>query len=152
MRFSRSTGIIRVALRQALGIIAVALLPALLSAAFHPRKPTKLRSNEVDLATVAGWGQTVLWVDARSMEEFSQGHISGAIPLNLEQWDQLIPAFLDRWNPGQKIVVYCSSRDCDLSTQVAARLRENKISPVYVLRGGWESWVSRHRSEIRTDF
>ncbi len=139
---------IRVALRQALGIIAVALLPALLSAAFHPRKPMESRSDEIDLATVEGWGQTVLWVDARPMDEFREGHISGAIPLNLEQWDSLIAAFLDRWNPDQKIVVYCSSRDCDLSKQVADRLRENKISPVYVLRGGWESWVSRHGDAI----
>ena len=39
------------------------------------------------------------------------------------------------------IVVYCSSKKCHSSEEVARRLREEVgLKTVYVLRGGWEAW------------
>ena len=48
--------------------------------------------------------------------------------LNLESWDQLFPKFLDQWDPEKKVVVYCSASTCELSHEVAERLRKSGIS------------------------
>jgi rhodanese-related sulfurtransferase len=134
-------------LRQALFILLVALIPASLTAAFHPRRPPwsqgVLAPGEERLSTVLAWRGNVLWVDARSMEEYEAEHVPGALLLNLENWDQLFPKLLDQWVPGQKVVVYCSAATCELSREVAERLRKNRISPVFVLKGGWEAWKMR---------
>jgi rhodanese-related sulfurtransferase len=138
---------VRTQVRQALLILLAALVPASLTAAFHPRRPPwsqeTLAPGEEMLPTILAWGKDVLWVDARSAEDYGVEHVPGAILLNLEGWDQLFPEFLDRWAPGQRVVVYCSAATCELSREVAERLRKNGISSVYVLKGGWEAWKAR---------
>jgi rhodanese-related sulfurtransferase len=133
--------------RQAFFIILAALVPAGLTAAFHPRRPSwseeTLASGEETLRTVLGWGEQVFWVDARSLDEYDADHVPGAVLLNLENWDQLFPKFLDQWHPDKKIVVYCGAASCELSREVAERLRKNNIPSVFVLKGGWEAWKAR---------
>jgi rhodanese-related sulfurtransferase len=133
--------------RQALILSLAALVPAGLTAAFHPRRPSwseeTLASGEESVSTVLAWWENVLWVDARSSDEYEADHVPGAILLNLENWDRLFPEFLDHWNPDKKIVVYCSVASCDLSREVAERLRKNNIPFVFVLKGGWEAWKAR---------
>ncbi|MBV8141790.1 MAG: rhodanese-like domain-containing protein [Verrucomicrobia bacterium] len=135
------------AVRQALLILLAALIPASLTAAFHPRRPAwsqeALAPGEETLPTILNWGDNLFWVDARSAEDYAAEHVPGAILLNLEDWDRLFPKFLDRWSPGQRVVVYCSASTCELSRDVAERLRKNGISPVFVLKGGWEAWKSK---------
>jgi rhodanese-related sulfurtransferase len=131
-------------LRQAFLILLAALVSAGVSALVHPRRPPwsedALLPGEVTLKTVLAWGPKVLWVDARSQNEYQAEHVPNAILLNLEDWDRLFPRFLDRWSPDQKIVVYCSASSCQLSHEVAKRLEQSGVSPVYVLKGGWERW------------
>ena len=135
------------ALRQASLILLAALIPTTFTAAFHPLRPPwseeTLLPGEALIQTVLAWGRDVLWIDARSANEYEAEHVPGAILLNLEDWDQLFPGFLDQWNPNKKVVVYCSSTACELSHEVAGRLQVDGISPVYVLKGGWEAWKSR---------
>jgi rhodanese-related sulfurtransferase len=135
------------AARQALLILLAALLPASLTAAFHPRRPPwspdQLAPGEETLSTVMAWDGNVLWVDARPADEYEAGHVPAAILLNLEGWDRLFPQFLDRWSSEKKVVVYCSAASCELSREVAERLRKNGIPSVFVLKGGWEAWKAR---------
>jgi rhodanese-related sulfurtransferase len=135
------------AIRQALLILVSAVIPAGLTAAFHPQRPAwsqeKLAPGEERLPTVLAWGESVLWVDARPAEEYRADHVPGAISLNLESWDELLPNFLDQWSPDKKVVVYCSAATCELSHEVAERLRKSGISSVFVLKGGWEAWKTR---------
>jgi rhodanese-related sulfurtransferase len=130
--------------RQAVLILLAALVPAGITAIVHPRRPQwskeRLAPGEEKLETVLTWGSAALWVDARSQREYETGHVPGSLLLNLEAWDSLFPRFLDQWSPGRKIVVYCSSRSCAMSHEVAGRLKQNGIAPVYVLKGGWEEW------------
>ena len=96
-------------LRQALFILLVALIPASLTAAFHPRRPPwsqeTLAPGEEMLSTVLAWRENVLWVDARPAEEYEVEHIPGALLLNLDNWDELFPKFLDQWVPDKRVVV-----------------------------------------------
>ena len=135
------------ALRQASLILLAALIPASLTAAFHPRRPPlseeTLLPGEARIETVLDWGQNVLWIDARSAKDYEAEHVPGAILLNLEGWDKLFPQFLDQWDPEKKVVVYCSSAGCELSHEVAERLKSADIPQVFVLKGGWEAWKRR---------
>lgn len=133
----------RLALRQVTALLALALLPALATGLWHPRRPS-WQSDEVSLAAATGWGQSVLWVDARPDSDFARGHIPGALPLNEDRWDDLLPGLLDHWDTTRKTVVYCSSLSCQASREVARRLRDEVGLPnVFVLEGGWEAWVKR---------
>ena len=128
-------------------ILLAGLIPASLTVVFHPRRPVwfqeTLAPGEEVLPTVLAWGEKVLWVDARSAEDYGTEHVPGSILLNLEDWDRLFPKFLDRWEPEKKVVVYCSAATCELSREVAERLRQNGVSSVFVLKGGWEAWKNR---------
>ena len=47
-----------------------------------------------------------LFVDARSADHFAQGHISGAVSLPFEQFDELFPVIVDLIDSGRELVVY----------------------------------------------
>jgi rhodanese-related sulfurtransferase len=129
---------------QVLILLLLALAPAALSALFHPKRPAwtpeALGPGEMLLADVSAWTDAPLWVDARPKSKFDQGHVPGAVLLNEDDWDELMPGLLAVWKPEQSIVVYCDDRLCDSSHAVAKRLRETGIHPVFVLKGGWEAW------------
>jgi len=129
-------------------LLLLALIPATLSALLHPRRPAwtqqELGPGELLLSDVAVWRDAPLWIDARTRAKFEQARIPGAVLLNEDQWDELLPGVLAAWKPDQSIVVYCDDRLCDSSHAVAARLREAGVSPVFVLKGGWEAWKGAH--------
>jgi len=132
-------------------LLALAGIPAAGTALFHPKKPAWIETapvadtGEVPLATARGWGGRVLWLDARTAAEFQRAHIPGAMLLNEDDWDGLLPHVLQGWNNNRIIVVYCSV-GCNAGREVAGRLREDaKLPQVYVLKGGWESWLAAQK-------
>jgi rhodanese-related sulfurtransferase len=135
---------------QAVILAALALLPAA-GEAIYFRDKISWRSAIApsEMATVEqarAWGENVIWLDARPDDEFARDHVPGAISLNEDRWNELLPQFLAVWAPGKKIVIYCSSLDCNASREVAHRLRkEAQLSDVFVLEGGWEAWLKKNR-------
>lgn len=92
------------------------------------------------METVHTWDGSILWVDARSEEAFTEGHVPGAVRLTDTEWDDLFGDFLAVWELDARIVVYCSER-CDRSEPVRLRLMEDlQIEQVYLLRGGYPAW------------
>jgi rhodanese-related sulfurtransferase len=136
--------VIRTAARQALLLAALALLPAMGQAWYLRDRVSWQRppaADEVTVAEARRWGEVVMWIDARPEEEFTAGHIPGALLLNTEGWDALLPEVLNSWCPGRKLVVYCSKQTCGASREIARRLRdEAQLKDVFVLNGGWEAW------------
>ncbi len=136
--------------RQAVCLAALALLPAAGEAIyFRERVAWRQRapSDEVNLAQTDGFGAHIMWIDARSREQFEAAHVPGAFLLNAGEWDELLPAMLNAWTPDRKLVVYCSAQSCDASKEVARRLKEEAgLKNVYVLTGGWEAWQSGHHA------
>lgn len=63
----------------------------------------------------------------------------------MKTWDELLPAVLEGWPSGKPAIVYCDSRECEASEEVAQRLREFGVAPVFVLRGGWEAWLAAQK-------
>lgn len=130
-------------LREAGALLALALLPAIVSGAaqLQWRGAEPLAKGEVTLATVEAWPKPVQWVDARPRAKFDAGHAPEAVRLNEDEWNALVPAFLDAWDPERPIVVYCDGGACDASHAVAKRLREElQLENVWVLKGGWDAW------------
>lgn len=91
-------------------------------------------------------GVNVMWVDARPSDEFDRDHIPGAILLNEDDWNELLPQFLGQWSPDSRVIVYCSAKSCNAAGEVARRLREEAgLQNVFVLDGGWEAWQQGNR-------
>lgn len=136
--------------RQALVLSALALVPGFVQAVYLGNKiswrsPVPA-SEMVSVMQARAWGENAIWVDARPDEEFARNHVPGAVSLNEDRWNALLPQFLAVWSPDKKIVVYCSSHSCNASRDVARRLREEaQLKNVFVLEGGWEAWLRKSR-------
>jgi rhodanese-related sulfurtransferase len=130
--------------REAALLLAVALVPAVPWGfkQVKVRATAPLGKDEVRLADAEQWGPAVIWVDARARTAYETKHIPGALLLNAEEWDALVPKFLDEWAPDKKTVVYGDTSDG--ADTVAFRLREEmKIENVFVLHDGWDAWARR---------
>jgi rhodanese-related sulfurtransferase len=131
--------------RQVLLLLGFAFLPAIGQAVYY-RNAASWQQPPADPAPVSAaqakeWGGAVLWIDARPEEQFASGHVPGAMLLNEDNWNSLLPPVLAAWSPERKLVVYCSRQSCNASHAVAERLREEAgLKNVYVLPGGWEEW------------
>ena len=83
----------------------------------------------------------VMWIDARGVEAYADGHIPGALPLNEDDWESLITPVMLAWTPDRTVIVYCGGASCQASREVADRLEEELgVDSVRVLRGGWPAW------------
>lgn len=140
----------RSVVRQVLFLLGLAFLPAIGQAIYY-RGTVSWHQPPVDSATVTvaeakAWGATVLWVDARAEEPFAKAHVSGALRLDEDDWNVLLPTVLAAWSPERKVVVYCSRQTCNASHDIAERLRnEVGLKNIYVLQGGWEEWEKSDR-------
>lgn len=132
-------------LRQSLILIGLALLPAAGQAVYYRDKvswQTPVAASEmVTIAQAQSWSADAIWIDARPQDEFEREHVPGALLLNEDRWNELLPPVLAVWAPEKRIVVYCSSESCGSSREIAHRLRkEAGLANVFVLEGGWEGW------------
>jgi rhodanese-related sulfurtransferase len=137
-------------IRQVVILAALALAPGVGEAIYFRQKISWQSSiPPSELVTVdqaRTWRGNVIWVDARPDEEFARDHVPGALSLNEDRWNEMLPQFLAVWSPGKKVVVYCSSLSCNASREVARRLRkEAQLPDVFVLEGGWEAWLKKKR-------
>jgi rhodanese-related sulfurtransferase len=130
-------------LRQLAALLALAVLPALVSGAIQLQwRPAAAEpdSGEVTVAGAKTWGDTVLWIDARPRSRHEAGHIDGALRLSPEEWGRLVAPFLKEWDPNRPIIVYDDGDD-PAAESVADRLRtELGLDNVHVLKGGIRAW------------
>ena len=136
--------------RQVLFLLGIAFLPAIGQALYYRDAASwnqpPADSAPVSVAEAKRWGATALWIDARAETEFTKAHVPGAMRLDEDDWNTLLPAVLAAWSPERKVVVYCSRLTCNASHAVAERLRhEVGLKNVYVLQGGWEEWEKSGR-------
>ena len=88
--------------------------------------------------------QSVLLLDARSLEEYEVGHLGGAVHAGS------LRAALDALSghrPTQTVVVYCSVGY--RSSQLAQRLRDRGVPDVYNLEGSIFRWANEGRAVYR---
>lgn len=80
-----------------------------------------------------------IWLDARTQEEYAEGHVPGAMSLPFPMIEQDHKSMLR--NVGS-IVVYDTDWDDVIAVSASKRLMELGYRDVYTLRGGLEAWVA----------
>jgi rhodanese-related sulfurtransferase len=114
-----------------------------------PWNPMQLAEGEITLEHLLDWEDDYILIDARTPEAYQAAHMPGSINLYAGEFDTQIVSLLDVWSPDRSVIIYCDSRQCGASEEMAARLREDfQMEHVYVLKGGWESWGNA-AAEIR---
>ena len=82
----------------------------------------------------------VLFVDARSREDYSDGHIKGAYSLPVGEFDEQIDKFLELFELDKPIVTYCSGRTCEDSHHLAQLLIARGYQNTSVMIDGFPGW------------
>lgn len=80
------------------------------------------------------------FVDARSANNFVLGHIPRAFNIPSSDFDAGWAKVKAQLSPGDRIVVYCTSADCDEAEMVIARLLPLGYTQLLHFKGGWADW------------
>jgi rhodanese-related sulfurtransferase len=82
------------------------------------------------------------FIDARTAKQYAEGHIASAYSLPASDFNNHLPAVQQVLANDSPIVVYCDGEQCDLSHQVADRLKALGYQNVRILINGWTLWKS----------
>jgi rhodanese-related sulfurtransferase len=85
----------------------------------------------------------IKFIDSRSVEEFSEGHIRGAVNIPFYGSENHMET-INRLSKNETVVTYCSSADCDISVLSGEELFEMGFKRVYVYVGGYEEWTKNN--------
>ena len=91
-------------------------------------------TGPVELKGMIERGEDINIIDVRLPEDYSKGHIPGAISLPKDKWDTFSGLSRDKTN-----IVYCYSQVCHLAAAAARCFAEHDY-PVMELEGGYEQW------------
>lgn len=85
---------------------------------------------------------TLVIVDSRRLEEYTKGHIEGAVNLLDTEMDE---AQLAAHAPekGRPLLFYCNGERCLRSANAVERAREWGYRNLYWFRGGWQEWMDK---------
>jgi rhodanese-related sulfurtransferase len=109
-----------------------------------PEIPDLGRPLDVNLARVKQFWNAgaAVFVDARTLEEYVEGHIPGAVHMDYEQ-AVTDPAKLEAFDSrGRPIVIYCGGGTCEVSKNLGYALTAAGHSKVLVYTGGWPEWLA----------
>ena len=82
----------------------------------------------------------IKFIDARSQEEFAEGHIKEAVNIPFYGSEKYLDV-INGLNKNDIIVTYCSGADCDISILSGNELFEMGFRKVYVFIGGYDEWT-----------
>ena len=101
-----------------------------------------LEIGDITLAKELYDSKKFLFVDARSRDDYDEGHIEGAVSLPVGQFDEKIEAFMEQYPPEKAIVTYCSGRTCEDSHNLAQLLLALGYTKINVFIDGFPGWES----------
>ncbi len=86
----------------------------------------------------------VVFLDARTPQEFSAGHVAGARNLPQEAMYGDLGEATGKLglSPEDRLVVYCGNFLCDKSKELAEALRTSGFAYVTVMTDGWDGWMA----------
>lgn len=139
-------GIAILILGVAFGVIYNAISPSGMSLFADQNKSVagfKMMTTEEIKIYILEKKDKVVIVDARSKEEYSLGHIPGAINIPATDFDKYYQIHLDKIKKAEMIIVYCSGGSCGSSEEVASQLIKKGINPskVAVDQDGLPGWI-----------
>lgn len=82
-----------------------------------------------------------IFLDARSPEEYAEGHIPGALEFYADDFEKFAPLVLPQLkDKNQELIAYCHGSSCELSLHLANALIDQGYTNVKVFFGGWPEW------------
>ena len=99
-----------------------------------------LEIDDVTLAKELYDSEQYLFVDARSRDDYDEGHIKGAISFPVGEFDEKIDAFLEQYAPEKAVITYCSGRTCEDSHNLAQLLLAFGYTKINVFIDGFPGW------------
>jgi rhodanese-related sulfurtransferase len=82
-----------------------------------------------------------VFLDARSPEDYAQGHIRCALNVPWQAFDEYVDRVWDKIPDTTWIVTYCDGEHCSLSEDLAKELSSMGYKKVKVLLNGWTRWL-----------
>jgi len=114
---------------------------------FSPADPLRLEAEKEGFplistaeARMLQASGTHLFLDARSLAEYSQSHIPGAMPLPISDFESTFPDLAPILLPDSPLVTYCSGAACDEALRLARRLRDAGQRNVSIYLTGMDGW------------
>lgn len=88
----------------------------------------------------------VIFVDARTYNEFTEGHIRGAMCYSTKYTQGAPQAKLRNYLPGSAVVLYCHGELCTDSIDVGRYFQSlhMDIGPVFVIKDGMPGWLKAY--------
>jgi len=84
--------------------------------------------------------QAVVFLDARSADDYARGHIRGARSLPWQDVDRCLMEVTQDLESDTPIITYCDGESCKLSHDLALFLKDAGFMNVRVLVNGWTVW------------
>jgi rhodanese-related sulfurtransferase len=84
---------------------------------------------------------TAVILDARSTEEYEEGHIPGSINIPHDRIPEFVGVLNSEVSTDAHIVCYCRSPTCEFSDLLATELKVIGYQDVSIFSGGWEQWT-----------
>ncbi len=103
----------------------------------------ELEIEDVNIGKAIFDQQRAVFADARSAEDYEEGHIKGAVSFPVGVYDLKIGEFLNRYPPARPIITYCSGRDCDDSHRLTEMLIAMGYLHVSVMIDGYPGWQKK---------
>ncbi|MBH50074.1 MAG: hypothetical protein CMG69_04910 [Candidatus Marinimicrobia bacterium] len=100
----------------------------------------EIRSITTDQALLL-YNEGILFVDARDIEEYEEGHIPGA--LSSEDFMELTFQIEEVQSKSAPIITYCGGGECAKSEDLAYDLQATGYNQIYIYLGGWMEWENK---------
>jgi 3-mercaptopyruvate sulfurtransferase SseA len=114
---------------------------------WEPSTDTAFKLLNTEMAYRKFVNERVVFIDARSAEEYAEGHIQGAHNIDFEYADDQtfnmqIDSLKKLAGPSDPIITYCSGTECDASLQLARYLSDTEgFDNIHIFFGGWTFWT-----------
>lgn len=118
--------------------IIVPVLILLFSSLAALQAQKKMEVNSKEVSTLLQKDKKLVVLDVRTPEEFKEGHIKGALNIDIRQSDAF--SKLDKLKPNASYIVYC--RTNHRSGMAVEHMRQNGFKTVYQMMDGFPGWAA----------
>lgn len=101
---------------------------------------SKIELNSKDVSTLLQKDKKLMVLDVRTADEFNDGHIKGAINIDIRQPDALNR--IDKLNRSAKYIVYC--RTNHRSGIAVEHMMQSGFKTIYQMMDGFPGWAANN--------